>query len=105
MGSAHGDEADRDVPGARVPPHEAVLAVRERLHLRQVRVLLERQRQLDHDRQLQQLLPRVRPQQQEGRHARGVAGHHQAEDGAEAAEGVHGGQAEKGRNQRRLFGL
>lgn len=105
MGSAHGDETDRDVSGARIPPHEAVLTVRERLHLRQVRMLLERQRQFDHDRQLQQLLPRVRPQQQEGRHAGSVPGHHQAEDGPEAAQGLHRWQAEKGRNQRRLFGL
>lgn len=45
--------------GARVSALEAVLAVRERLHLRQVRVLLERQRFVNHDRQLQQLFPRV----------------------------------------------
>lgn len=82
-----------------------MLTVRERLHLRQVRVLLERQRQFDHDRQLQQLLPRVRPQQQEGRHAGSVPGHHQAEDGAQAAKGLYRRQAEKRRNQRGLFGL
>lgn len=75
-----------------------MFAVRERLHLRQVRVLLERQRLGDNDGQLQQLFPRVRPQLEEGGDAGGEPRHHQAQDAAEAAEGVHGRQAEKGRD-------
>lgn len=49
VGPAHGDQARGDLPGARVPALQAVLAVRERLHLRQVRVLLERRRPAAHD--------------------------------------------------------
>ena len=44
VGPADGHEAHRDVPSARVPAQQAVRALRERLHLRQVRVLVERER-------------------------------------------------------------
>lgn len=89
--------------GARVFTVEAVLPVRERLHLRQVRVLLERHRHGDHDRVVQQLLQDVRQDDEARRDVGGVAGHRKTEDGAEAAESVHGWQEEEGRDQCGLF--
>lgn len=88
--------------GTRVPALQAVLAIRERLHIRQVRMLLERQRLGHHDGLLQQLLPDVRAGHQARGDAGGVARHRQAQDGPQAAQGVHGRQTQKGRDQRRL---
>ena len=76
------------VPGARVSPFEAVLALRERLHFWQVRVLLERQRLGHHDRLLQQLLQDVRSELQEGGHLRGVQGNRETQNHSEAPEGT-----------------
>lgn len=80
-----------------------MLAVRERLHLRQVRVLLERQRHGDNDRFLQQLLQDVRQDDEAGVHPGGVARHRQAEDRTEAAQGLHRRQTQEGRDQCGLF--
>ena len=73
--------------GSRVPSFQAVFTVRERLHFRQVRVLLERQRQRHHDRLVQQLLPNVRPQLKEGGDLRGVQGDRQAQDAIKTKKG------------------
>lgn len=82
-----------------------MLAVRERLHLRQVRVLLERQRHGDHDGLVQQLLPDVRLDDEARGDAGGQSGDREAQNRVEATQSVHGWQTQKGRNQCGLFRL
>lgn len=72
--------------------------VRERLHLRQVRVLLERQRFRNHDRLVQQLLQDVRQVDEARVDARGIQGRRQTQDGVKVAQSLFTGQAKKGRN-------
>ena len=60
VGREHGVAPRLLLPRARPPPRAPLLTLRERLHLRQVRVPLGRRVEGNHDRLLPQLLPCLR---------------------------------------------